>query len=279
MFKTILLPVVSAGVEGPAFDTAISLARTFTSHIDFLYARPEPVTFGSMYGGAFIPDMLEQLRAASDRQHAETMRQYLDTCRREQIPTDIVGPAVGKVTARWHRETGKVANCVAEYGHASDIIVVERGSDSLTAQAIEGALFASGRPVLVPGLRPPSLDTIAIAWKPARESARAVAAALPLLAQAKRVVIMSVSEGGSVIAQDMERLAIALRRYQSSVETVFLEPDSLYVSNTLLNQAYRVGAGLMVMGAYSRPRLRELVLGGVTTGVLDTSELPVFMVH
>jgi nucleotide-binding universal stress UspA family protein len=46
-----------------------------------------------------------------------------------------------------------------------------------------------------------------------------------------------------------------------------------------VNQAYRAGAGLMVMGAYGRPRLRELILGGVTTGVLDTSELPVFMVH
>jgi nucleotide-binding universal stress UspA family protein len=223
--------------------------------------------------------MLEQLRAASDRQHAETMREYLDACRREQIPMDMVGPAVGKVTAQWHRETGKVANCIAEYGHASDLIIVERGSHALTAQAMEGALFASGRPVLVPGLRPPSLDTIAIAWKPTRESARAVAAALPLLAQAKRVVIMSVSEGGSVVAQDVERLATALRRHQSSVETVLVEPDSLYISNTLVNQAYRAGAGLMVMGAYGRPRLRELILGGVTTGVLDTSELPVFMVH
>ena len=278
MFKTILLPVVRAGVETPAFETAVSLARTFTGHIDFLYARPDPVSFGSMYGGVF-PDMLEQLRTAADRQHAQVMRQYLDACGKENIPTDIVGPAVGKVTARWHRETGKVVNCVAEYGHASDLIIVERGSDPLTAQALEGALFESGRPVLIPGLRPPSLETIAIAWKPTRETARAVAAALPFLTQAKRVVIISVSESGSVSAKDSERLATTLRRHQHSVETVFLEPDSLDISEALLQHAYRIGADLMVMGAYSRPRLREIILGGVTTNVLDASELPVFMVH
>lgn len=278
MFKTVLLPVVSAAVETPSFATAVSLARTFTGHIDFLYARPDPVSFGSMYGGVF-PDMLEQLRTAADHQHAQAMRQYLDACRKESIPTDIVGPAVGKVTARWHRETGKVVNCVAEYGRASDLVIVERGSDLLTAQALEGALFESGRPVLVPGLRPPSLETIAIAWKPTREAARAVATALPFLAQAKRVVIVSVSESGSVNAKDSERLATTLRRHQQTVETVFLEPDALDVSEALLQHAYRIGADLMVMGAYSRPRLREIILGGVTTNVLDASELPVFMVH
>jgi hypothetical protein len=57
--------------------------------------------------------MLEQLRSASDRQHTAAMRAYLDACNRESIPTDIVGPASGKVTARWCRETGKVVDCVA----------------------------------------------------------------------------------------------------------------------------------------------------------------------
>jgi len=153
VFKTILLPIINAGVETPAFDTAVSLAQNFTGHIDFLYARPDPVTFGSMYGGVF-PGMLEELRTAADRQHSQAMRQYLDACRKENIHTDIVGPAVGKVTARWHRETGKVVNCVAQYGYASDLIVVERGSDLLSAQALEGALFESDGPFSFPDCNP-----------------------------------------------------------------------------------------------------------------------------
>ena len=87
--KTILLPVVGNGVETSTLDAAVGLARTFVGHIDLLYARPEPVTVGSVYGAAFIPDMLEQLRAAADRQHEQAMGAYLDACSNRQIPTDI----------------------------------------------------------------------------------------------------------------------------------------------------------------------------------------------
>ena len=41
----------------------------------------------------------------------------------------------------------------------------------------------------------------------------------------------------------------------------------------------RTGSDLLVMGAYSRQRLRELVFGGVTESMLFGSELPVFMLH
>jgi nucleotide-binding universal stress UspA family protein len=279
MVKTILVPVVGTAVETPAFSAAVSLARMFTGHLDFLYSRPEPVTAGSVYGGAFIPGMLEELRNAADRQHTAVRQAYLDACAREHIPTDIVGAATGQVTARWHRETGRVVECVADYGHTSDLIVVERGGDILTAQALEGALFESGRPVLVPGSRQLSLETIAIAWKPTREAARAVSATLPLLPYAKRVVFISVSEDGAVESKDAERLETTLKRHHPGVETLFLKAGAADVSETLLLHAYRSGAGLLVMGAYSRTRLRELIFGGVTENVLGDCELPVLMAH
>ncbi len=233
MIKTILVPIVSSGVDKPSFDTAVRLARLSTGHIDFLYARPDPVTFRSVHGSAFMPGMLEDMRAAAERHHEESRSSYLAACRGADIPTDIVGPALGKVTARWQKETGKVAECVAEHGYASDLIIVERGRDILSAQALEGALFRSGRPVLLPGSQPLSLDTIAIAWKPTREASRAVAAALPLLPHAKRVVIITVSENGAVRPQQTERLATNLMRHHPAVETNLIEagpfiPDVSY---------------------------------------------------
>ncbi|MBS0416086.1 MAG: hypothetical protein JSR66_00120 [Proteobacteria bacterium] len=166
MFKTILLPVVSTGVETSSFGAAVALARMFVGHIDLLYARPEAATAAAAYGG--------------------------------------------KVTARWHREIGKVADCIAGCGRASDIAVVARGGDPLRSQTIRGALFESGKPVLIPGLRPPSLETILVAWKPTREAARSVGAALPFLAQAKRVVVAGVSEDRSVTSNDRRMLAIKM---------------------------------------------------------------------
>lgn len=278
MVKTILVPVVGTGLETPAFAAAVSVARMFTGHLDFLYARPEPVTAGSVYAGAF-PGMLEELRNAGDRQHTAVRQAHLEACKREGIPTDIVGAAAGTVTARWHHEIGNVVNCVARYAFTSDLIVVERGNDTLTTQAVEGALFESGRPVLMPGSQLPSFETVAIAWKPTREAARAVSAVLPLLGHAKRVVIISVSENGVVGADDVERLATSLKRHHPNVETMFLESGAMQVSEALLLHAYRVGAGLLVMGAYSRARLRELIFGGVTESVLQACELSVLMAH
>jgi len=199
----------------------------------------------------------------------------------KQIPTDIVGPAVGKVTARWHRQIGKVAEWVAAYGRTSDLLVVGHptGSDSLTAEALEAALFDSGRPVLIPGSRPPSLETVAIAWKSTREAARAVSAALPFLIRAKQVVIISAAESGSIDRNGTERLTTTLRRHHPAVEPIFLESPSSHIGEELLTKAQQIGAGLLVMGAYSRPRMRELVFGGATERVLGGAEVPVLMAH
>jgi nucleotide-binding universal stress UspA family protein len=253
----------------------------FNGHIDFLYARPEPITAAAVYGGALMPGMIEQLQAAAERHHAEMMKAYLSACAREQIPTDIVGPAVGNVTARWHRETGRVKECVAAYGRSCDLLVLGRGpgSDFLTAPTLEGALFDSGRPVLVTGPSHPSFETIAIAWKSTREAARAVNAALPLLMRAIRVVIISVAEREAIDRVGTERLATALRRHGCVVETMLAESDPMNVGEALLMKAYQCGAGLLVMGAYSRTRVRELIFGGVTSCVLEGSELPVLMAH
>ena len=199
MIKTILVPVGASGVDGPAFGVAAHLAKLFTAHIDFLFARPEPITAAAVYG-AVIPGTLEQLRAAAERQHQQMKDAYLSACERARIPTDIVGPAAGKVTARWHRETGPVASWVASYGRTSDLLIVPRpGSDDFPgAQGLEGALLESGRPVLIPSSsRMPPVETIAIAWKSSRESARAVTAARPFLSFARRILIINSGAGSA----------------------------------------------------------------------------------
>jgi len=187
------------------------------------------------------------------------------------------------VTAQWYRETGAVEGCVTTYGHASDLIVARRGNgdDVLMAQALDGALFGSGRPVLVPSSPTLSLDTIAIAWKPTREAALAVSAAWPLLEQAKRLVIISVSESIANNRNDTERLATNLRRHHTgaSVETTYPEPESFDVADALLTHADHVEAGVLVMGAYSHSRLRECILGGVTENLLNFSGISLFMAH
>ena len=49
--------------------------------------------------------------------------------------------------------------------------------------------------------------------------------------------------------------------------------------DTLLLEARAAAINLLVVGGYSRSRLRELMFGGVTGHLLAESDIPVFMVH
>jgi nucleotide-binding universal stress UspA family protein len=120
---------------------------------------------------------------------------------------------------------------------------------------------------------------VAVAWNGTRESARAVALTLPLLRRVREIVIIS-GEGREdrPVAHPS-----ALRRYLTlqgiGAETWQYLPEDWPVSTSLVAQAKKAGAGLIVMGAYGHSRLRELVLGGATRAALKTSDLAVLMVH
>ena len=51
------------------------------------------------------------------------------------------------------------------------------------------------------------------------------------------------------------------------------------VSDTILSHAADNGADLIVMGGYGHSRMRELVLGGATRGILASMTVPVLMTH
>jgi nucleotide-binding universal stress UspA family protein len=50
-------------------------------------------------------------------------------------------------------------------------------------------------------------------------------------------------------------------------------------AEVLAEQARLLGAGLIVMGAYGKPFLREFFLGSVTRTLLERSEVPLFLYH
>jgi nucleotide-binding universal stress UspA family protein len=116
-----------------------------------------------------------------------------------------------------------------------------------------------------------------VAWKNAREAARATAAALPLLRSAGRVEVFSCGDDRATAADAqplVEYLAwhgIAARPHEAPLQTS--------IGATLLAAAKHAGATMLVLGGYGHSRWRELVLGGVTRHVLANAEIPVLMSH
>jgi nucleotide-binding universal stress UspA family protein len=123
---------------------------------------------------------------------------------------------------------------------------------------------------------------VMIAWKDSRESARAVADALPLLKDAKKVFAVAITADEDENLRDLhaDRLVAAfLRRHQVEATVRRIAVADINAGELLLSQAADFSADLVVMGAYSRPRISELVWGGVTRVMLSSMTVPVLMSH
>jgi nucleotide-binding universal stress UspA family protein len=147
---------------------------------------------------------------------------------------------------------------------------------------VEGVLLEAGRHLfLVPDLPPDRLRRALIAWNESREAARAVHEALPYLleVEATDVVVVDDDRIPDVDPAPGAELVKHLRHcgVEATLETVKRGKDG--VSATLLSEAERRQADLIVMGGYSRSRLREKVFGGPTYDLLHTSPVPLIIAH
>ncbi|MBC7993665.1 MAG: universal stress protein [Rhizobacter sp.] len=157
-------------------------------------------------------------------------------------------------------------------------------AEQLRQDFAESAVIESGKPALVvPDSAPPREigRTVVIAWKPARESARAVNAALPILqkAQTVHVLMWQDKNDASAPASHLNRLAAFLCDHGVAAQTHALGAAPVHLGDAILAETRRLGADLLVMGCYGRSRASELVLGGASRSVLRNMPLPVLMAH
>jgi nucleotide-binding universal stress UspA family protein len=146
---------------------------------------------------------------------------------------------------------------------------------------IEEVLVNSGRPLLiVPRSVPrPLLETVVVGWKESAASARAIAAASPLLRFARRVVIINVAEDNSPGLEALDRARQQLAWHKVTAETLRLG-DGIATAETLLPRAVAdLNAGLLVVGAFGHSRLRETVFGGVTRSLVKRADVTIFIAH
>ena len=223
-------------------------------------------------GGAALGPLLDAMRRDA-LVEAEGIRT------RFEATTSRIG-----VAGEWRIAEGLSAELVARHGRTADLVMLgqpdpEAGAPNATA-VFEGALFSSGRPVLVVphagrftevGRRP------LIAWNGQREAARAVHDALPLLAGAELAIVLTVGAEGD--EDPSAEILDHLGRHDLPASAAHETAGDLDVADTLLNYAAESGADLLVMGAYGHSRLREFVLGGATRSILRQMTLPVLMAH
>jgi nucleotide-binding universal stress UspA family protein len=179
--------------------------------------------------------------------------------------------------------TGDVSREISRLARYFDATVLQQPDPAGTESAdlIEAVLFGSGRPVLVVPFRqgPTQFKAVLIAWDEGRPAARAVADALPLLAMAERVEVVTVGDLRGDRSRLSSHLVRHLARHGIEAQMTSLANDQGSVASALLSHAADVKADLIVMGGYGHSRLREIVLGGTTRRILQTMTIPVLMAH
>ena len=158
---------------------------------------------------------------------------------------------------------------------------------AFVASLSEEVMFSSGRPVLyMPyiGAHEIPFHRGLIAWDGSKASARAVHDALPLLENMDQVTILVIDSGKIQRYHDDVQPGEGLSRHlgrhgiDSEIRRMLLDSD-ISTSSMILNEVSNTSADLLVMGGYGTPKLREIVLGGVTRTVLESMTVPVLMSH
>lgn len=177
---------------------------------------------------------------------------------------------------------------VVQASHYADLLVLGQRDpeDALTTDVprdfVESVVMESGKPALViphAGRFDSVGRNVLIAWRPTRECARAVEAAVPLLQRAGRVHAVSWGEDSFGPAETTFGLVRALRWHGIECTAHRYPEESGKPGEQLLSTAAAQGSDLLVMGAYGHHRLRELLLGGTTRTILRSMTLPVLLAH
>jgi len=287
MIKTILVPATGSDRDSAVFASALTIARAFAAHLEFLHVRPDAaataVAMASDGGGAtMVGGLINRLEEEASEREGKAKQLFQSFCEREELAVQDAPPGSQAPSAQWLREIGAEPYWVAEYGRTADLLVIGRpGEDEgVSLDTIEGALIDSGRPLLIPPAAPLTVlpETIAIAWKATPQAARALTAASPFLSTAKQVVVLTVAEDRRAPEEEADRLMASLRRHGVPVSVRHLRPEAQSAADTLLSAVVE-HAALLVMGGYGHSRLREWIFGGFTLRVLRGAEVPVLMAH
>lgn len=270
--KTVLVQINRDDGEEARIQAALDVVKAFEGHLTCLQVPPlASFAAADPYGVSYLL-----------AQTIETIRQLADE---EQQEVEAMLANEG-VSWDWHRHSGDPAHLLGDHSWLSDLVVVSAPTSEWkprldTPPTASETVMRSRAPVLVVPDTSRGFDCsapIAVAWNGSPESCAAVKHALPLLARADAVYLVSVREEGGYDLPSTEASAY-LSRHGIASELVEVNPDSAPISDALLEAAEARKVGCMVMGAYGHSRLRENILGGVTKGMLLKAKLPLLLAH
>ena len=275
--KTILVPTEQHELTPSILQSAFLLAKRFDSYIEGFALFPSLVELYALDSEISLPLEVKE----HDAEMAKQVRAAFEAFMRERGVARSQRKNAS-ISFDWLDDVPDGDAFVGSYGRVFDVIVAGRPMGGTAARpslaTIEAVLFEAGRPVLI---APPALpqrmgDNILIAWNCSTEQATTTALAMPLLRQASRVVVLTV-EGGTVPGPSGEQVTRYLEHHGVSSEPITVKPQGRSTGEVVLAQAASLNCDLLIKGAYTQSRLRQMIFGGATRHIIANATLPVLM--
>lgn len=285
MIRKIVVPVRGDGKGDNVLAHAAALAKRHNAHILVTHCRPtaeDLLPYGIPMPAFARKALLKQTQEIADIEE-EGLREELRVLAENLGLVLTETPDFSTASVQFVEESGKMADVIRHHGRLADLIAVAQPDreQNLGANTLKSALYHTGRPVLMcpPADTPPAAlgANVTIAWNGSMEVSRAVAMTLPVIEGAESVTVLC---GGAADKHGAttEDLIAYLKLRQVAAKVVRFDPDR-GIARALISSTKSEGADLLIMGAYGDSHEREILFGGNTQTVVETSDIPVLMVH
>jgi nucleotide-binding universal stress UspA family protein len=275
MLKDIVVNLTGGGPQDFAVNYAISVAGQFGAQLTGIAFVLDPVIPDAGLGGV-SPSLIEMQRDENTKAAQGAVDRFTAAAKSAGLVSEVrsldaslagATNEFGRIARRF--DLSIVGQAQRDYGAAEELM-------------IEGALFESGRPlIVVPYIQKQalSLDRVMVCWDGGRTAARAIGDALPLLVRAKSVEVVVVTEPRKSSEVDDTQMAEHLARHGVPAVVKRVTRGDIDVQSAILSHAADISADFIVMGGYGHSRLREFIWGGVTRNMLGAMTVPVLMSH
>ncbi len=290
--KRILVPLPGSTACSGEIDLALTVAKTMAAHVQALFFNQPQLGSRAGLSASELPYVRGSVALAP---RSELVQQQQDTPAREQFKLACAGSGIPMLepdqepdvlpSASWREGQGSYVSNAAQHAAAFDLVIAASASVTASLREIaEHSLLQSRRPVLLAPSRLTTklTDAAMVAWDESPECWHAVSAAIPFLqiARAVRVVSIDSAKNAETRRPSQAEVLTYLRCHGVQAIPRIIPQELRSVGDTLLATAAEDDIGLLVMGAYSHSRLREMLLGGATHYILKTaSTRPVLMAH
>lgn len=274
--RNILLPFEYIETIPHLIDCAVSLAKKYNSSVSGVAIHQRIDSFIAQEGSIVFDSLHHDENKEEAIKYKEKFIDHINILKKSD--TDLKD-----LKYKWLSEELENQKYLGDLSRVYNVVIISRPYQELQSaslSSIQTILFDGGRPVmLIPMNKQIDIGKkVVISWNCTTESSRAVFAALPILKQASDVTILTVEK---VITDGPsgEQVSELLASHGIDAKPVTISGDEKKIGESILDFSQSVDADLIVKGAYTQSRLREIIFGGATRHLMLHSEIPIYLVN